>query len=92
LQERIARIADPYGVPVYSGGGFDGLKGKRQIATRAMERQVAVKSPQNYLDAIRPAHGAPRPRVLREGAGPQFPVADQCGGSAFWALTYLITP
>ncbi len=39
LQERIARIAHDYGVPVYSGAGFDGLKGKRAIADRAKRRE-----------------------------------------------------
>jgi hypothetical protein len=38
LQPRLARIANPYGVTVYSGSGFDGLKGKRQMAERALER------------------------------------------------------
>lgn len=37
---RIARVAGPYGVPVYSGGGFDGLKGKRALAQRAADRDV----------------------------------------------------
>jgi hypothetical protein len=37
---RTARVCRPYGVPVYSGGGFDGLKGKRAFASRAAERQV----------------------------------------------------
>jgi hypothetical protein len=40
LKPRLARIANPYGVPVYSGAGFDGLKGKRDFAERAMERDV----------------------------------------------------
>ena len=40
LVGRIARIAGPYGVPVYSGGGFDGLKGKRGVAERAARRDV----------------------------------------------------
>jgi hypothetical protein len=40
LQPRLARIADPYGVTVYSGAGFDGLKGKRAFAERALEREV----------------------------------------------------
>ena len=40
LVGRIARIARPYGVPVYSGGGFDGLKGKRGVAERAASREV----------------------------------------------------
>lgn len=35
LAPRIARMAEPFGVPVYSGGGFDGLKGKRAVADRA---------------------------------------------------------
>jgi len=38
LQPRLERIADPYGVTVYSGAGFDGLKGKRAFAERARER------------------------------------------------------
>jgi len=38
LGPRIAQTAEPYGVPVYSGGGFDGLKGKRRAAERAASR------------------------------------------------------
>ena len=37
---RVARICRPFGVPVYSGGGFDGLKGKRAFAERAADRTV----------------------------------------------------
>jgi hypothetical protein len=40
LAPRLARVATPYGVPVYSGGGFDGLKGKRVTADRAALRNV----------------------------------------------------
>jgi hypothetical protein len=40
LAPRLARIANPYGVPVYSGGGFDGIKGKRAFADRALDRDV----------------------------------------------------
>jgi hypothetical protein len=40
LQPRLYRIAHEYGVKVYSGAGFDGLKGKRAFAERAMEREV----------------------------------------------------
>jgi hypothetical protein len=40
LAPRIERISRPYGVPVYSGGGFDGLKGKRAVADRAAGRDV----------------------------------------------------
>lgn len=40
LAPRLARIAGGYGVPVYSGGGFDGLKGKRATAERAARRDV----------------------------------------------------
>ena len=40
LRARIARIAEPYGVSVYSGGGMDGLKGKKEAAERAAEREV----------------------------------------------------
>lgn len=39
LAPRIARVAEPYGVPVYCGGGFDGLKGKRAVASRAYRRR-----------------------------------------------------
>ena len=39
LQPRLARIANPYGVTVYSGSGFDGLKGKRQMAERVVRRE-----------------------------------------------------
>ena len=37
---RLARVAGDYGVPVYSGAGFDGLKGKRALAERASGRDV----------------------------------------------------
>jgi hypothetical protein len=40
LIDRVARIAKPYGVPVYSGGGMDGLKGKKEAAERAAGRAV----------------------------------------------------
>jgi hypothetical protein len=40
LAPRLARIALPYGVHVYSGGGYDGLKGKRSFAARAADRDV----------------------------------------------------
>jgi hypothetical protein len=40
LAPRLARVAGPYGVPVYSGGGYGGLKGRRQLAARAADRQV----------------------------------------------------
>jgi hypothetical protein len=40
LSPRLARVAEPYGVAVYSGGGYDGLKGKRQVAERATARDV----------------------------------------------------
>ncbi len=40
LQPRLARVAGEYGVRVYSGAGFDGLKGKRAFAERAMNRDV----------------------------------------------------
>lgn len=40
LSPRLARVAAPYGVPVYSGAGFDGLKGKRALAARAVARGV----------------------------------------------------
>jgi hypothetical protein len=40
LVGRLARVARPFGVPVYSGGGFDGLKGKRAFAQRAADRDV----------------------------------------------------
>lgn len=40
LMPRLERVAAPYGVPVYSGGGFDGLKGKRAFGERAAERGV----------------------------------------------------
>jgi hypothetical protein len=43
LAPRLARIAEPYGVPVYSGGGFDGLKAKRAFARRAAEREVPTR-------------------------------------------------
>ena len=36
LQPRLARVAGEYGVRVYGGAGFDGLKGKRAFAERAM--------------------------------------------------------
>jgi hypothetical protein len=40
LMARIARTARPYGVAVYSGGGMDGLKGKKEAAERAAECEV----------------------------------------------------
>jgi hypothetical protein len=40
LAPRVARVAEPFGVPVYSGGGFDGLKGKRAVGGRAALRGV----------------------------------------------------
>jgi hypothetical protein len=40
LAPRLARVARPYGVPVYSGGGYGGLKGRRQLAARATDREV----------------------------------------------------
>lgn len=42
LQPRLARVAEDYGVLVYSGAGFDGIKGKRAFAERALEREVAT--------------------------------------------------
>jgi len=40
LQPRLARIATRYGVLVFSGGGYDGLKGKRACAERAAAREI----------------------------------------------------
>jgi hypothetical protein len=40
LMPRIARIALPYGVHVYSGSGSDGLKPKKEAAERAAWRRV----------------------------------------------------
>jgi hypothetical protein len=40
LMQRIARVALPYGVHVYSGSGADGLKPKKEAATRAARRAV----------------------------------------------------
>jgi hypothetical protein len=40
LMPRLARVALPYGVYVYSGGGADGLKPKKQAAKRAAHRGV----------------------------------------------------
>jgi hypothetical protein len=40
LMPRIAHIALDYGVPVYSGGGMDGLKPKKEAAYRAAWRKV----------------------------------------------------
>lgn len=40
LMPRIARVANPYGVWVYSGSGMDGLKTKKEAAQRAAEREV----------------------------------------------------
>jgi hypothetical protein len=40
LRQRIARVARPYGVTVFSGGGFDGLKPKKEAAERAAGRSV----------------------------------------------------
>jgi hypothetical protein len=39
LVPRLYRVARPsYGVPVYTGSGFDGIKGKREMGERAAER------------------------------------------------------
>jgi hypothetical protein len=38
LVPRLDRTTDPCGVPVYTGSGFDGLKGKREMGERAAER------------------------------------------------------
>jgi hypothetical protein len=40
LISRLERIAAPYGVPVYSGGGYGGIKGKRAAGGRAARREV----------------------------------------------------
>jgi len=40
LTPRIARTTQPYGVFVYSGAGYNGLKGKRALARRASGRDV----------------------------------------------------
>lgn len=40
LMPRVARVALPYGVHVYSGGGSDGLKPKKEAAGRAARRGV----------------------------------------------------
>jgi hypothetical protein len=40
LMPRIARVALPYGVHVYSGSGSDGLKPKKEAAERAARRGV----------------------------------------------------
>ena len=40
LMGRVERIAGDRGVPVYSGGGFAGLKAKREMAERASVRPV----------------------------------------------------
>jgi hypothetical protein len=43
LMPRIAHVAKPYGVPVYSGSGMDGLKPKKEAAERAARRSVPTK-------------------------------------------------
>jgi hypothetical protein len=40
LQPRLSRVAGRAGVLVYSGAGFDGLKGKLEFADRALARDV----------------------------------------------------
>jgi hypothetical protein len=40
LAPRVARVCGPYGVPVYAGGGYGGLKGRRQLADRALDAVV----------------------------------------------------
>jgi hypothetical protein len=40
LVPRLARVAGGYGVTVYSGGGMDGLKPKKEAARRAARREV----------------------------------------------------
>jgi hypothetical protein len=43
LMPRIARIALDYGVPVFAGGGMDGLKPKKDAAERAARRAVPTR-------------------------------------------------
>jgi hypothetical protein len=38
LVDRFVRVAHPFGVPVYSGAGQGGLKGKREMGERAVSR------------------------------------------------------
>lgn len=38
LMARLNRVAGELSVPVYSGGGFDGLKAKRHTADRILQR------------------------------------------------------
>jgi hypothetical protein len=40
LAPRLSRVARDYGVPVYPSAGFDGLKGKRAFAERAINRDA----------------------------------------------------
>jgi hypothetical protein len=40
LRQRVARVARPYGVPVYPSSGMGGIKGKREMGERAHARQV----------------------------------------------------
>ena len=39
LVPRLSRVAAGFGVPVYTGSGFDGLKAKRAMGERAIERE-----------------------------------------------------
>jgi hypothetical protein len=40
IAQRLANVAGDFGVRVYAGGGFDGLKGKRATAVRVASREV----------------------------------------------------
>jgi hypothetical protein len=39
---QLARVAEPYGVPVYSSGGFDSLTAKHDAAERMLDRPTTV--------------------------------------------------
>lgn len=45
LIPRVSRVAHLFGVHVYSGAGFDGLKAKRAIAERAGRRSLVGTRP-----------------------------------------------
>ena len=62
LVERLARVAEEYDVPVYSGGGMDGLKGKRAAAERIAERARKGQATAVLLVGDLDRHG----RIIRD--------------------------
>jgi hypothetical protein len=90
LAPRLARVAGEYGVVVYSGGGFDGLKGKRAFAERALRRKVPtfvlhVGDRDDHGDDIYVA-AAEDAAAWAGGAGIVVPLNAMVGGDWFAAM------